>query len=76
TMNDGSELKLEQKYQVLTGSMKRSNKVIPVTAGKLKGNEIMFSVGDQGYKGIVSGKKIDGSYTINGKATQWSATMK
>lgn len=72
-LQDGGELVISQKFQVFTGSLKNGNEVKPVTAGKLKGNEISFTAGQETYKGIVSGNKIEGSLGADGKQSRWSA---
>jgi precorrin-6B methylase 2 len=76
TLQNGDILSLDQKFQVVTGSLKTSNKVIPVNAGKLRGNEISFTTGEQVYNGIVTGKRMEGSLTSKGKTGKWMAGMK
>ena len=75
-LNNKDVLTLDQKFQVVTGSMKSNNSTTSITAGKLKGTEITFTAGDQVYKGIVSGKSMEGSFTTKGKTGKWSASMK
>ncbi len=75
-LNNGDELNLDQRFQIVTGSMKTKNKTTPVTAGKLKGNEISFTSGDQIYNGIVAGNKMNGNFTANGRTGKWSANLK
>lgn len=75
-LNKKDELTLDQKFQVVTGSLKSGNKITPVTGGRLKGNEISFVAGDQNYKGIVSGNKMEGSFTSKGQTGKWSANTK
>jgi hypothetical protein len=71
-LQDGGELIIKQKYQIITGSLKKENKTIPVTTGKLKGNEISFTAGNN-YKGLVTANKIVGTYISGGKENKWSA---
>lgn len=76
SLNNGDELVLDQKFQVLTGSLKSAGKNTPLVSGKLRGNEITFTAGDQVCKGTVSGKKMQGSFELKGKTGTWSANMK
>ncbi len=55
-------LTLSQQYQLVSGTLGST----PVTAGRLKGEEITFTVGSQVYTGRVNGNRMSG----NG----WSAT--
>ncbi len=66
-------LVLEQKYQMLKGTLTSGNVVAPVK-GKLAGEEITFSAGGTEYKGRVSGDAMEGKRTAAGKETPWRAT--
>ena len=61
------ELKLEQKFQVLTGTLSRGGNSIPIKDGRLRGEEIGFTAGDTKYQGRVNGDAMQGA---NGS---WSA---
>lgn len=71
-LQDGGELVIKQKYQIITGSLKKENKTIPLTTGKLKGNEISFTAGNN-YKGLVTANKMTGTFNSGGKENKWSA---
>ena len=58
TMPQG-ELTLKQEFQMLSGEMKRGDKVFPVT-GRLRGSRVEFSAGGITYAGRVTGEKIAG----------------
>jgi hypothetical protein len=60
-------LTISQKFQNFTGTLGST----PITAGKLRGDEISFTAGSAKYTGKVNGTKIDG--TVSGGGT-WSAT--
>jgi hypothetical protein len=60
-------LTISQKFQTFTGSLGST----PITAGKLRGEEISFTAGSAKYTGKVSGAKMDGSISGGGS---WSAT--
>src|SRR5687767_5768134 len=64
------ELTLNQTYQMVTGTLKSSDGVIPITNGKLSGDQITFTAGGTEYNGRVAGKTIEGSTTGNGS---WKA---
>jgi len=55
-------LSLSQQYQVVTGTLGTT----PITAGKLNGEEITFTVGSKVYTGRVNGTRMTGD--------GWSAT--
>ncbi len=65
------ELTLKQDFQMLTGMLKTGNKSLPVTNGKMRGDQISFSAGGVEYTGKVNGNSIDG--VIKGQGG-WSAT--
>ena len=66
-------LVLEQKYQMLKGTLTTGNVVAPVK-GRLRGAEIAFSAGGTDYKGRVNSKVMEGRSTAAGKETAWRAT--
>jgi hypothetical protein len=76
TLSNGDVLILDQKFQVITGSLMSSGSKTPVSTGKLKGNQISFTTGEKVYKGVVSGKSMEGSFELKGKTGKWSANMK
>jgi SAM-dependent methyltransferase len=66
---DKGELTLKQTYQNFTGTLKNGNVVTPITAGKLKGNDISFTAGGTEYSGTVNGSTIEGT-TKSGEKLQ------
>ena len=68
------ELKLEQKYQVVSGTLKNGNVIAPVTNGKLTGDQIAFTAAGTGYTGTVNGATIEGTSNEGGKEAAWKAT--
>jgi hypothetical protein len=67
------ELRLDQKFQMLTGTLKSGAASAPIAAGRLRGDQITFTVGGIEYTGRVNGDTIQGSYKgiANGS---WTAT--
>jgi SAM-dependent methyltransferase len=54
------ELKLIQTFQVLSGTLSVDGKPVPIKEGRLKGNDIVFTVGSTKYEGRVNGDAIAG----------------
>ena len=68
------ELTLNQKYQMVTGTLMSQGKPVEVT-GKLNGDEITFAAGGQEFKGKLRGNSLEGTVTTKGGASAaWSAT--
>ena len=63
------ELKLEQKYQTITGTLGSA----PISDAKLNGNEITFYVNGGRYTGTVDGSTMKGTVS-GGPGGEWSAT--
>ncbi len=63
------DLTIKQSFQMISGTLKSGNTVIPIS-GKMHGSEISFSAGGVQYTGQVNGNSIDG--TAGG--AKWSAT--
>ncbi len=74
TMGQG-ELVLEQKYQMITGTLKTGNVVAPITDGRLDADQITFRAGGTEYTGWVKGNAMEG--TVKGGAgAKWQATKR
>lgn len=67
------EIKFAQEYQMVHGSVGSGGKLAPVLNGRLRGDEINFTAGEGRYNGRVSGDRIEGTYTVAGKVTPWTA---
>jgi hypothetical protein len=64
------ELKLEQTFQTITGTLATGNVSAPITNGKLSGDNISFSAAGKEYTGKVSGTAMAG--TVKGGGN-WNA---
>lgn len=64
------ELTLHQTFQMLSGQLRRGTETVPVTEGRVRGEDISFTVGGATYTGKINGTGMRG--TTNGGAT-WSA---
>ena len=65
-------LKLEQEFQMVSGSLTAAGKMLKVN-GKLNGDQIDFTAGGVRYTGRVNGERIEGSMSTGPNATAWSA---
>jgi hypothetical protein len=68
------ELKLEQNFQMISGTLKSANVAAPVTEGKLAGDQITFTAGGTQYSGRVSGDTMEGTSKSGAAQAQWRAT--
>jgi precorrin-6B methylase 2 len=67
------QLTLKQAFQTVTGTLTTGGKDVPITNGRLHGDEISFTAGGTSYRGRVNGSSIQG--TLSGTASgSWSAT--
>jgi SAM-dependent methyltransferase len=55
------ELKLIQTFQVVSGTLSVDGKPVPIKDGKLRGNDLAFTVGSTKYEGRVNGDAIAGN---------------
>ena len=65
------ELVLKQSYQTLTGTLRTGNRTVPITSGRLRGDEIYLRTDDNEYRGSASGDTISLSSKTGG---EWKAT--
>ena len=67
------ELVLEQKYQMLTGTLTTGGASAEIANAKMTGSFITFTVGDAQYTGHVHGSTIEGLAKNGNSQTTWSA---
>ena len=66
-------LKLEQQFQVVSGTLVSQGTPVAISNGRLRGDRISFTVGKTRYAGRVNGNSMNGS--LGGSPAQrWSAT--
>ena len=70
------ELVLEQKFQVVSGSLRAGAEVIRISDGRLRGAQISFRAGGTRYSGRVAGMAIDGTVRTGGRTFGWTATRR
>ncbi len=68
------DLTLTQQFQMLSGTLKSGSNTTPVTNGRLRGDQISFTVGGAQYTGRVSGNAIEGTVKSGGSTSNWKAT--
>ncbi len=56
------ELKLEQKYQMITGTLRNGSVTAPIANGKMNGDQITFSVDGTQFTGKVNGNTLEGTW--------------
>jgi hypothetical protein len=65
------ELVLEQKYQMLTGSLRTAGDSFAIASGRMVGDQLTFSAGNMHYTGRVSAAAIEGMVRTE---SLWRAT--
>ena len=73
---EGGELALTQEFQKLQGTLTAGGTGAPISEGKMKGEEITFSLGGNVYSGKVDGDRITGTYAAGGAKQTWTATRR
>jgi hypothetical protein len=63
-------LTLEQTFQMLSGTLNRDGKSLPISDARMNGSAISFTAGGRKYTGQVAGNTMSG--TVDGSA--WSST--
>jgi SAM-dependent methyltransferase len=66
----GDELVLNQEYQMVSGTLGGR----PIADGRLRGDQIRFTVGSVEYTGRVAGDQIEGTIQAGAPQAQWTAT--
>jgi len=64
------DLALKQEYQVVTGTLGGRE----ISGGRLRGDQIRFTVGATEYTGRVAGDRIEGTVQAGAPQTKWTAT--
>jgi hypothetical protein len=63
------DLTLNQTFQMLSGTLGRDS----IESGRLRGDEISFTVGKTTYAGRVEGSRMRVHATVDGHVTEWTA---
>jgi hypothetical protein len=67
------DLTLTQQNQMIAGKLGSGSSAADITAGRLTGDQIRFTVGHTEYTGRVTEDRIEGNANTNGKAQNWTA---
>jgi SAM-dependent methyltransferase len=67
------ELALEQKFQMISGTLDSGGKKVPITNGRMNGEEITFTAGNVTYVGQVKGNTMQGR-TKGASNGAWTAS--
>ncbi len=67
------EMKLDQEFQKVTGTIKTDKGRAKLSDGRLNGSQITFIADDEKYVGTVNGNSISGTVNSNGKTRKWNA---
>jgi hypothetical protein len=68
------DLTLEQQFQMVSGVLGSGSNAVPVTNGRLRGDEISFTAGAAQYNGRVTGDTIEARVVSGGSTSNWRAT--
>ena len=72
--SESGDIALQQTYKMLSGTVTSGNVVSPIQNGKLTGDQITFTAGDQTFSGRVNGQFIEGTRESGASKTPWRAT--
>jgi hypothetical protein len=65
------ELALKQRYQTVSGTLKSGDRTVPITSGRLRGDEIYIRTDQDEYRGTVGGNTIS---VTSKSGREWKAT--
>jgi hypothetical protein len=68
------ELTLKQDFQMVSGTLKQGPSTVPITNGKVRGDQLSFSAGPTQYIARVNGTTMEGTITPGGSNGGWKAT--
>jgi hypothetical protein len=70
---EGEELMLKQEFQMLSGTLTSGGRSVAVTNGRMRGDEISFSVAGAEYTGRASASTLQGTVISSGRQSSWRA---
>ena len=71
--SEDGELKLNQNFQTVSGTLKKGLRYFDISEGKLEGDAFHFTCNGVNYKCKVDKNNMKGTAEQNGKAKQWGA---
>jgi precorrin-6B methylase 2 len=69
-----NELTLRQEHQMVSGRLGSGSSTAEIAAGRLRGDQITFKVGEAEFTGRVMGDRMEGTANTNGQQQSWTAT--
>jgi hypothetical protein len=72
-LSQGDQLTLKQEFQMFSGTLVSGASPLAVTNGRIRGDEISFTVGEAEYTGRASGNRLQGTVISGGRQSTWSA---
>jgi precorrin-6B methylase 2 len=69
----GADLALSQSYQTFSGTYGIGNSGMKISGGRMRGDQITFKLGPVDYVGRVSGDRMEGTATMDGQPSKWTA---
>ena len=72
---DNGELKLTQKFQIVSGEITRGGKASRIAGGRLHVNDFTFKADGISYNCILSGNTLKGVADYNGRKEEWIARI-
>ena len=74
TLSNGNSLDLKQEFQMISGELTSNRRSLNISEGKLNGAEITFKAGNDTFKGVVNGNRMEGTVVTENGTFKWSAT--
>ena len=71
---DNGELALSQKFQMLSGTLTLGGRTLPISGGRMNGDQIRFIADGTTYTGYLKGNAIEGSAAMGQGKRTWIAT--
>jgi SAM-dependent methyltransferase len=69
-----AELIIHQEFQMIHGNIRNGTKSVEISSGRIRGNEITFTTGDEVYTGIINSDTMEGTVVSSGNSNNWKAT--
>lgn len=70
------EMVFRQDFQKVSGTLKTKKETLPITEGRLNGENLEFRAGNQRFAGKVKADTINGTFGSGRTASHWSAAKK
>ena len=71
--NEGGELHMEQRFQIVTGQLHAGGQTVPIEEGRLSGSIFTFQAAGNDYRAEVDGTTMSGVARRNGETRQWQS---